>query len=43
MCANGHVGTVDIKDYKAELQENAEFIPVGPESPDADLKKLLND
>jgi prepilin-type N-terminal cleavage/methylation domain-containing protein len=39
--ADAHVGTIDVKDYKAELPENAEFIPVGPESPDPDLKKLL--
>lgn len=38
---DAHIGTVDIKDYKAELPENAEFVPVGPESPDPDLKKLL--
>lgn len=41
--ADGHIGTVDIKDYKKDLPENADFIPVGPESPDPDLKKLLND
>jgi general secretion pathway protein G len=41
--ADAHVDTVDIAKYKGELPENAEFVPVGPESPDPDLKKLLND
>jgi prepilin-type N-terminal cleavage/methylation domain-containing protein len=38
---DAHVGTVDVNQYKADLPENAEFVPVGPESPDPDLKKLL--
>lgn len=38
---DAHVGSIDVKDYKAELPENAEFVPVGPDSPDPDLKKLL--
>lgn len=41
--ADAHIGTVDVKDYKNDLPENAEFVTVGPESPDPDLKKLLND
>jgi prepilin-type N-terminal cleavage/methylation domain-containing protein len=41
--ADSHIGTVDVKDFKSELKEDAEFVPVGPESPDPDLKKLLND
>jgi len=38
---DGRVESVDIKDYASELPENAQWIPVGPESPDPDLKKLL--
>jgi type II secretory pathway pseudopilin PulG len=41
--ADGRVSTVDVKDYSDMLPEDAEFIPVGPESPHEGLAKLLID
>jgi prepilin-type N-terminal cleavage/methylation domain-containing protein/prepilin-type processing-associated H-X9-DG protein len=41
--ADAHVEQVDLKDYKGVLADDAEWVPVGPGSPDPDLKKLLND
>lgn len=41
--ADGRVSQVDIKDYKDQLPEDAEFIPVGPESPHEGLAMLLVD
>lgn len=38
--ADCHVGTIDLKDYSKQLPTDAEWVPVGPDSPDADLRKL---
>jgi prepilin-type processing-associated H-X9-DG protein len=39
--ADSHVATIDVTDYKKELGGDAEWVPVGPESPDPDLRRLL--
>jgi prepilin-type N-terminal cleavage/methylation domain-containing protein/prepilin-type processing-associated H-X9-DG protein len=41
--ADGRVDTVDTSRYKAELPEKQEWLPVGPDSPDDNLKKLAVD
>jgi len=41
--ADGHIGSVQTSKYKGELPEKQEWIPVGPDSPDENLKKLAVD
>jgi len=41
--ADSSVGQVDLADFEFELQEDADWVPVGPESPDEELQKLLID
>jgi prepilin-type processing-associated H-X9-DG protein len=38
--ADGHIAAIDLKDYAKQLPADAEWVPVGPDSPDADLRKL---
>lgn len=38
-----HVGRIQTSQYKSELPEKQEWIPVGPESPDENLRKLVVD
>jgi prepilin-type N-terminal cleavage/methylation domain-containing protein/prepilin-type processing-associated H-X9-DG protein len=40
---DGHVGSVQTSQYKGELPEDQDWVPVGPESPDENLKKLAVD
>jgi prepilin-type N-terminal cleavage/methylation domain-containing protein/prepilin-type processing-associated H-X9-DG protein len=39
--ADGHVAVIQPSQYKSELPEKQKWIPVGPTSPDEDLRKLL--
>jgi prepilin-type N-terminal cleavage/methylation domain-containing protein len=41
--ADSRVSQVDVKDFREELPEDAECVPVGPESPHEGLAKLLID
>ncbi len=41
--ADGHVVKKDLADYKDQLPEGQDWLPVGPDSPDEDLKKLAFD
>jgi len=41
--ADGHVVKKDLADLKDQLPEGQEWLPVGPDSPDEDLKKLAFD
>lgn len=38
--ADGHVDTIQNSKYKTELPEGQDWLPVGPDSPDENLKKL---
>lgn len=38
--ADGHISIKKLADYKDQLPEKQEWLPVGPDSPDEDLKKL---
>ena len=40
---DARISTADVSDYTDELGEEAEWVPVGPESPHEELAKLLND
>ncbi len=40
---NGTTDSADIKNFRAELGEEAEWVPVGPDSPHPELRKLLID
>lgn len=41
--ADAHVGKKKLNDYKDQLAEGQDWLPVGPDSPDEDLKKLAFD
>jgi prepilin-type N-terminal cleavage/methylation domain-containing protein/prepilin-type processing-associated H-X9-DG protein len=42
--ADGHVGTIETSKYKGELPDpEQDWLPVGPESPDENLRKLAVD
>ncbi len=41
--ADGHIGKALISNYKDELPEGQDWLPVGPDSPDENLKKLSID
>lgn len=38
---DSHIGIKKVADFKDSLPEGQEWLPVGPDSPDEDLKKLL--
>jgi prepilin-type N-terminal cleavage/methylation domain-containing protein/prepilin-type processing-associated H-X9-DG protein len=38
---DGHISIKKLSDYKDQLPEGQDWLPVGPDSPDEDLKKLL--
>lgn len=38
---DSHIGIRKVADYKDSLPEGQDWLPVGPDSPDEDLKKLL--
>jgi prepilin-type N-terminal cleavage/methylation domain-containing protein len=39
----GKIEQIDVKDYKAELPEDQDWVTVGPESPCPELKKMLSE
>jgi prepilin-type N-terminal cleavage/methylation domain-containing protein/prepilin-type processing-associated H-X9-DG protein len=41
--ADGHIGQIKTSKYKSELPDKQEWLPVGPESPDENLRKLSVD
>jgi prepilin-type N-terminal cleavage/methylation domain-containing protein len=41
--ADQHIGQIKTSKYKGELPEKQDWIPVGPESPDENLRKLAVD